>query len=67
VAIEIENGIPMPSKRRKKYPFAELEVGQSFVAEDVKITCICASFKNYRPKQFTARTIDGGVRVWRVE
>ena len=65
---EIEKGIPMPAhtKRKPKYPWADMEVGDSFVVPGTR--------RPIPPKALRAdgwrwRTSveEGGVRVWRVE
>lgn len=67
--------IPAPAtgpKRGKtfKYPFHELEVGESFFVENLQSRNLGGSV-TYASKvlgrKFTTRTMDGGVRVWRVE
>jgi hypothetical protein len=78
--IEIENDIPIPPKtpkagRKGAYPFAELEVGQSFFvpAPPGKTNrqlqmAISGSAQHITKKtghRFTSRTVDGGIRVWR--
>ena len=65
--IKIETGFPVPIRTRAKYPWAEMKVGDSFfvpvkVPSDINITGarLNTGFK------FVRRTVDGGVRVWRV-
>lgn len=74
---EIEKGVPIPELTRRgksgsKYPFAKMEVGDSFFidTESSEIT-----FKGFRPTvyryakilncKFTIRKVDGRFRVWR--
>ena len=78
---KIEKGIPIPvSKtvtrqgrgRDRLYPWAEMQVGDSFfvpgeakrigVASHASAVC-----KRYAPKRFVSRKVEGGVRIWRVE
>ena len=83
---EIEKGIPIPAVQRRaagssKYPFASLEVGDSFFvaatpsegesqneASDRVFNSLSGSkyrAKKHLNRDFTARVVDGGVRVWR--
>ena len=75
---QLETGIPVPprasfgSVRGSKYPFADMEVGESFlVPEDVKLTTIRSAIgafnKNNKTVKFAVRNTDTGVRVWRTE
>jgi hypothetical protein len=66
----IEKGIPVPTDaRRAKWPWKDMDVGDSFLMPDAKqknvqpMTSIAGSRLNRR---FIARQVDGGVRVWRV-
>jgi len=78
--VKIEDGIPMPEKfpkggRRKKYPWDEIEVGQSFVIPVANIKN-AKSFRNARAQVyqaqlihkriFTTKQTTKGLRVWRV-
>lgn len=71
---EIEKNIPVPEKEGPKYPFKQMEVGDSFFVE-------CQGFDAYRkianaansfqrrcdmPIKFTVRMLTEGVRVWRI-
>lgn len=61
--VKIEKGIPLANKwkGRNAYPWDQMEVGDSFfVAGKAKPTYTRAD------KRFTLRTVDGGVRVWRI-
>jgi len=70
--INIESGVPAPTSNRRtfaqKYPWRELEVGQSFLepATCFRTMQAGASLAGKRlGKKFVARIVDGGVRVWR--
>ena len=68
--IKIEKNIPIPRKGKQKYPFSKMEIGDSFFLENSTIGKVAA--EAYREKKATnrmyvARSIDGGVRIWRVE
>lgn len=69
---KIERGVLMPSRRstESKYPFLELEIGDSFfVPEDankdnnIRASAHSVGFRN--SKKFSVRKVDGGFRVWR--
>jgi hypothetical protein len=71
--IAIERNVPLPPKMECKYPFRDLEVGDSFFVvvgqhetfEKVRAR-LMSSMRRQRPRQFTMRTIGDGVRVWRI-
>lgn len=72
MTIKIEKGVEIPPQtRRLKYPFEDMEVGDSFfVKADPKT--IRAAAHNYRKtrdksRKFTIRAVDGGARVWRTK
>ena len=73
--IHIESGVPIPPKSGIKsrsytmYPFAELEIGESFFVPGRKPGDISASTSwarlRYPDRGFVTRSVDGGTRVWR--
>lgn len=74
----IEKNIPIPSGtgitgRRAKYPFGEMEVGDSlFIDNEPRGSQSGASMASKQHgarygKKFTSRTEGNGVRIWRVE
>lgn len=72
--IEDEHAIPAVRQhngRREKYPWSQLEVGQSFFVDPpvaLRSMSSTASHAGRRNgKKFIARESDGGVRVWRYE
>ena len=76
--ISIDNtAIPIPPVRtgpksgtRFKYPFNNLEVGQSFFVEGIEARNLGGSVTHAEKVlgfKFTTRTMDGGARVWRVK
>ena len=75
----IESGIEIPTNAKPKqekvdkYPYAKMGVGDSFlVPSGVRggsLGNICAMNKKMGERlghRFVARTVEGGVRVWRV-
>ena len=66
--VEIEIGVPLPAGRRK-YPFRELGVEESFLVRGGKAVILSNLANRYGKKlgrKYVVRTVDGGVRVWRV-
>lgn len=68
----VERGIPLPKRtggRPQKYPWNEMQVGDSFFVPDGKIKMLSAA-TNFRTQisghRYTLRSVEGGVRVWRV-
>ena len=75
--MKIEKDIPIPHSRltgnRKKYPFENMEIGDSFFVQVVNIfekrkraSSIIACARRELPKKFISRQVDGGVRIWRI-
>ena len=66
----IEKNIPIPDKRAWKYPWKEMEVGDSIFIKGKSINALTATGLRYLKKDgwdFAMRTVDGGVRVWRTK
>jgi len=72
----IEKNIPIPGPargKRTKYPFADMEPGDSVLieGEDTKgpayQSAKAIEYNSRGAIRFTARTVDNGVRIWRVE
>lgn len=71
----VEHNIPLPPPRRsgpsrkERRPWSEMVVGDSFFVPDGEIhaeRCAAASASRAKAKQFVARVVDGGIRVWRL-
>jgi hypothetical protein len=67
----IDQGVKIPNARGGKagYPFDRLQVTDSFFTEAHDIHLIQHHVKAAEKKlgwKFTARTVPGGVRVWRI-
>jgi hypothetical protein len=71
----IEKGIPMPKEargRKRLWPFADMEVGDSFFLAGDSAKCqrvLTNASRYYRNKTgavFVTRSVEGGARVWRV-
>jgi hypothetical protein len=64
----IEENIPMPEPR-KTWPFKDMDVGHSvfFQGETTqgKAGMAARAYAQVSRKKFSARAVDGGVRIWR--
>lgn len=62
---------PAPIQRPAKYPFREMEIGDSFFVVGVPMTCIHGCARRHRPRRFICRSTREndiqGIRVWRTE
>lgn len=75
MTFKIEDGYAIPAERqprvrRAKYPWNELEVGQSFFVGGARLRSMSstASHAGRRTgRKFIVRNAEGGVRVWRVD
>lgn len=74
---EIEKGIEPPKGqmgRRRSYPFPDMEIGDSFFVPfeegDLKVkAAVQAAATHYGKRhgmKFATRSIEGGIRVWRL-
>ena len=76
MTIEIEKGVPLPKRSRGpgrprsgKYPFQQMEVGDSFLISNVasnSVACISGRWAKRTGFKFSQRKVEGGYRVWRV-
>ena len=68
--IAITKGLPTPRGRRAKYPFRDMEIGDSFFAPGSSVIGIHGCARRHRPMRFTCRSVveEGvpGIRVWRI-
>lgn len=71
--IKAEKGIPIPrvSKHPMKYPWNEMEVGDSFIATTSTRQSTWWANLRFAPKRFISRTVDENgkpsIRIWRIE
>ncbi len=65
MGIEIEDGIPIPpgTGRASKYPWDGINVGQSFLIPGRQKKLLVP--KRLKPRKFTQRVDETGLRVWR--
>lgn len=70
---KIDHKVPVPLTKKKlpyKYPWIEMKAGDSFFVPNGRITNIrstASSAGRRYSKQFVAKEVEGGVRVWRVK
>ena len=71
---KIEKGVEIPKKPtrvyKSKYPWREMELWDSVLFRNVTLNLLnSSSYESGRSTgmKFKTRTVDGGVRVWRVE
>ena len=71
---QIENNIPIPTYGQgpNKYHWRKLEVGDSrlypgFTATNCSPVSAAYAWGKCNNKTFTARTVEGGVRIWRIK
>lgn len=78
IKLEIEKGIPIPapqtgrgrSPNKYRYPYRDMEVGDSFLVPGVlmsELTGMMSHAMKATGFRLSARTAEGGVRVWRVK
>ncbi len=78
-AFPVEKGVPIPAQSRggsrphnpraHRYPIYALNVGESFLVPGMEKTAGLGGVLEYAKRKtgntFTARKVDGGIRVWR--
>ena len=71
IAVEKDVPLPAPLRGSGKYPWRSMAVGDSFFVPGMTTASIAGSvhsaYKRLPGWKFTSRTVDGGVRVWRIE
>lgn len=70
---QIESNVPLPEPklgiRKAKYPFADMNVGDSFVVSGKLKQTVASSASRYarlHGKRFAVRKVPDGYRVWRI-
>lgn len=70
---KIEKNVPVPEKPSPigKYPFAEMNVGDSFLVPGAQARRLQSAIQVFRrrvgkDKKFIARDVEGGARCWRI-
>lgn len=73
MTVQIDDDVPMPRNARgpePKYPFADLRIGSSFFVKDAvphRLSSAASHWAKTTGRKFRVRTVDGGVRVWRMK
>ena len=62
--MKIEKNIPVPAKNISIW--GDLDVGDSVLA-DYKASQSAHQFGLRHNKKFASRTVEGGIRIWRIE
>lgn len=69
----IEKNIPItkssPGRKQgvSKYPFAEMEIGDSFLVPREKENSVNCISRRFLDKKFSMRKVEGGCRIWRIK
>ena len=66
--IEVVSDVPVPVRVRVGWPHRDMQVGQSFFVNSKTMVAVCNANQRYGKKlgmKFTAKKVDGGIRVWR--
>ncbi len=69
--LSIEADVPIPPRMEavRLYPFAALEIGQSFLADKSSWASVRVQAVNHGKRlgrTFRTRKVNGGIRVWRI-
>lgn len=69
----IEKNVPIPERKVRKgqkYPFADMQVGDSFTFTKDDYPRVSSAMRTYawksESRQFTIRRVDDGFRCWRL-
>ena len=72
---QIDKDIPVPEKKGNKYPWGDMEPGDSFSVglagtSNLRMSLTSSARywanKNCQTAKFCTREIDGGIRIWRL-
>ena len=74
MTVQIDKDVPLSNDprlggSRKKWPWGEMEVGDSFLMKGASIgSASRGAFdaKHRYKRQFACRTVEGGIRIWRI-
>lgn len=73
MTIKVDKGISIPNPYRGReavYPWKNMNIGDSILVPNLKIGSVASAAGSYGRNhgvRFISRTVEGGVRVWRVE
>lgn len=66
--VAIERGVPFEETKIGRYPWENMQVGDSFLANPSNVHSLAGrASKTYHPKVFKATTKGGQFRIWRVK
>ena len=72
--IKIDKGVPIPNTKRSRnnpkwLALDALQVGESFLVNVSPYHRMLAgqASRDLKPKRFTSRGVEGGVRIWRIK
>jgi hypothetical protein len=68
---QIEKGVSLNTVRASKYPFRDMEVGDSFFVEGDGAAATLVRYASVNEqrksgKRFSTRRVEGGYRCWRI-
>jgi hypothetical protein len=73
--IQVESGYPTPTRStsRAKYPFATMQVGDSFFMKSAypehergRVSAAACAYAKKHGVKFSTKIFDNGVRTWRI-
>lgn len=68
---QIEKNVPIPQQRKRySYPYAQLQVGESFLVTGMKMQSLSnMNLRNGKSlgRRFVCRKEGDGIRIWRIE
>ena len=68
MSFKIESDVPMPPNLRKQWPFAHMNVGDSFLVSPSdyhKAQVAAVQHAKWHGVKFATRRVNGGYRIWR--
>lgn len=66
---EIEKNVVRPASRTNKYPFGDMDIGDSFrmpIEQKHHVQTASYHYGRYHNKKFSVREFDGDCRCWRI-
>lgn len=74
IIFEIEDGFEIPRKTRRKFPWADMKIGQSFfvpttssLSERFKLDALAMAAGKSFDMEFHSALVKDGVRIWRTK
>lgn len=66
MSFKTQKDVPVPPAKTK-YPFSEMQVGDSIVVPNVNCTCAAYAYGRKHKQKFRTRAQGDWYRIWRVE